>query len=58
MKILGVKPGPIIGKTLDALFAEVESGTIPNERDALLARLSALAVEAVPEKQYGGCDKR
>lgn len=39
MKELNTKPGPIIGKTLDALFTEVEAGTLPNEREALLAKL-------------------
>lgn len=42
MKILGVKPGPVIGKTLNDLFTEVEKGTIPNEREPLLARLKDL----------------
>jgi len=42
MKELNVKPGPIIGKTLDALFAEVEAGTLANEREALLQRLATL----------------
>lgn len=39
MHELGVKPGPIIGKILDQLFAEVEAGTLKNEREALLARM-------------------
>ena len=39
MTELGVKPGPIIGKILDQLFAEVEAGTLKNERGALLARM-------------------
>ncbi len=42
MKTLGVKPGPIIGKLLNQLFAEVEAGTLKNERDALLKRLKEL----------------
>lgn len=42
MKSFDVRPGPIIGKALDALFAEVENGTLPNEREALLARLEEL----------------
>jgi putative nucleotidyltransferase with HDIG domain len=33
------KPGPIIGKTLAALFAQVEEGTLKNEREALLETL-------------------
>lgn len=35
----GVKPGPVIGKTLNALFAEVESGSLPNQREQLLIKL-------------------
>ena len=42
MKLYNVKPGPVIGKALDALFAEVESGALPNEHEALLARLGEL----------------
>ncbi len=39
MKILHLKPGPKVGETLNALFSQVEKGTIPNERDALLREL-------------------
>ncbi|HUD20367.1 MAG TPA: HD domain-containing protein [Patescibacteria group bacterium] len=42
MKTLGVKPGPVIGKLLNQLFAEVEAGTLQNEREALLSRLKQL----------------
>lgn len=42
MTAYGVKPGKIIGEVLDALFAEVEAGTLPNEREALLTRLEEL----------------
>lgn len=42
MKIFAVTPGPVIGKVLDALFAEVENGTLPNEREQLLAKMSDL----------------
>ncbi len=42
MKAYDVKPGPIIGTVLDALFAEVENGTLPNEREALLSRMETL----------------
>jgi tRNA nucleotidyltransferase (CCA-adding enzyme) len=41
MTTLNVKPGPIIGTTLNALFAEVEAGTLPNEREILLKRLQS-----------------
>ncbi len=43
MKELNTTPGPIIGKILDQLFAEVEQGALPNEREALLVRLKELA---------------
>lgn len=39
MNVYGIQPGPIIGKVLDALFAEVEAGTLPNEREALLSKM-------------------
>lgn len=42
MKVLNVKPGPIIGKTLNELFAEVESGKLKNDRKELLDRLSSI----------------
>ncbi len=42
MKERNVKPGPIIGKILGALFLEVEKGSLLNEREALLARLKEL----------------
>lgn len=42
MKIFDVKPGPVIGNVLDAVFAEVEAGILPNEREALLAKIEDL----------------
>ena len=42
MKIFDVTPGPVIGKVLDTVFADVEAGTLPNEREALLAKIEAL----------------
>lgn len=42
MNTFDVKPGPVIGQVLDALFKEVEAGTLPNKRDALLARMEEL----------------
>lgn len=39
MEMYGVPPGPIVGIALDVLFAEVEAGTLPNEREALLTKL-------------------
>ncbi len=56
MTKLGVKPGPIIGKVLDQLFAEVEEGTLVNEREALLARLSLL-FPPIPQKKDRGSHK-
>lgn len=48
MQELGVKPGPIIGKILDQLFAEVEAGTLKNERNVLLARMKELKISGSP----------
>ncbi len=42
MKEFKCKPGPLVGKTLDQLFAEVENGTLQNEREALLSRMRLL----------------
>lgn len=47
MKLYDVPPGPVIGKALDALFSEVEAGTLPNEREALLARMKELQPEVM-----------
>lgn len=44
MKLFEVKPGPVIGDMLEALFAEVEAGTLTNEREVLLARLEKLKI--------------
>jgi hypothetical protein len=51
MKKFDCKPGPIIGKTLEAIFAEVESGTLANEREILLQRLSSLP--PIPKDENG-----
>jgi tRNA nucleotidyltransferase (CCA-adding enzyme) len=42
MQVFGIPPGPLIGNVLDALFAEVENGTLANEREALLAKMEIL----------------
>lgn len=42
MKEYACKPGPLIGNVLATLFAEVEGGTLPNEREILLKRLREL----------------
>lgn len=44
MKEFNIKPGPTVGKILNQLFAEVEAGTLPNERTALLSRLKELSL--------------
>lgn len=43
MTTLSCAPGPVIGKMLDTLFAEVEAGTLANERDVLLKRMEELS---------------
>ena len=42
MKVLKVKPGPIIGKILDQLFEEVMEDTSLNEREYLLKRIKGM----------------
>jgi len=42
MKEYNCKPGPVIGKALNALFAEVETNALLNEKEALLKRLLEL----------------
>jgi len=42
MNELQVPPGPIVGQILHTLFSEVESKTLPNEREALLQRIKEL----------------
>ncbi len=39
MEILNVTPGPIVGKVLNALFAQVDSGTLQNDREILLKKI-------------------
>jgi poly(A) polymerase/tRNA nucleotidyltransferase (CCA-adding enzyme) len=39
MEILGVKPGPIIGKVLKELFEEVLEDTAKNEREYLVNKI-------------------
>ena len=42
MKILNCHPGPVVGKTLTDLFAQVEKGTLANEREILLEKIKEL----------------
>ena len=44
MAVLDIKPGPTIGKILNALFEEVIEDTSKNEREYLLKRIKELAV--------------
>lgn len=46
MTVLDVKPGPIIGQTLEALFKEVEEGTLQNEREVLLGRIKNVVISS------------
>lgn len=43
MKVLGVKPGPIIGKVLKELFDEVLEDTSKNNKEYLLSRIKEVA---------------
>lgn len=42
MKEFDCKPGPIVGKVLNQLFAEVENGKLSNEREMLLIKIKEL----------------
>lgn len=42
MTLYNCKPGPLVGKVLNQLFAEVESGICMNERSALLLRMKEM----------------
>ena len=42
MDVLGIKPGPEIGDIMDQIFEEVDDEKLPNEREALLARLKEI----------------
>ncbi len=42
MKIFNVNPGPIIGKVLNMLFAEVEKGILKNDRKTLLEKIEEI----------------
>lgn len=42
MKLFSISPGPKVGEILNVLFAEVEAGKLPNEREALLKKLEEL----------------
>jgi poly(A) polymerase/tRNA nucleotidyltransferase (CCA-adding enzyme) len=43
MEVLGVKPGPIIGKVLKELFEEVLEDTSKNDRECLLSRIKEVS---------------
>lgn len=45
MNICKMKPGPLIGSTLQILFEDVVEGKIPNEREPLLKRIEDLKKE-------------
>jgi tRNA nucleotidyltransferase (CCA-adding enzyme) len=49
MKVLGLKPGPILGKILTELLEEVTNDPDLNNRDALLGRARDLAAEAITQ---------
>ena len=42
MKLFNCTPGPIIGKTLEMLFGEVEEGKLANDRDLLLSKIEEM----------------
>lgn len=42
MQEVGIKPGPEVGTLLKKLFEEVDEGSLPNKREALVNRLHAI----------------
>lgn len=42
MEVLGIPPGPKIGDIMDRIFEEVDDEKLPNEREALLSRLTEI----------------
>ncbi|MFH0749423.1 MAG: CCA tRNA nucleotidyltransferase [Candidatus Gottesmanbacteria bacterium] len=51
MNILGCRPGPIVGETLNELFSKVEKGTLKNEREVLLTTITSFSsVPTNPKK--------
>ncbi|GIW62382.1 MAG: HDIG domain-containing protein [Patescibacteria group bacterium] len=42
MKILGISPGPKVGKVLQSVFEKVETKELPNDREKLLDYLNSL----------------
>lgn len=51
MKECGVTPGPFIGLMLNRLFAEVEEGTLANNRESLLLRMRELQL-SLPREHH------
>ena len=53
MKELNIRPGPIVGKVLNALFAEVVEGGKKNEREYLLKRIKKIGktLAELPDRQ-------
>jgi len=49
MKEFNCKPGPRVGQVLNQLFMEVEKGTLPNEREALLVKMKELNTQSNPK---------
>lgn len=47
MNVLKISPGPVVGKVLNALFAEAESDKSKNERNYLLKRIAEITKSLV-----------
>jgi tRNA nucleotidyltransferase (CCA-adding enzyme) len=43
IKTLNIKPGPLVGKVLETIFAEVEEGKLKNERKLLLKKIKEVS---------------
>ena len=47
MKLLNLKPGPVVGKVLETIFSRVEEGKIKNEREILLKEIKKSAKKLI-----------
>lgn len=53
MKIIGISPGPMVGKILNQLFAEIEEDKNKNKKAFLLQRLISFRGNFLPNYQEG-----
>jgi tRNA nucleotidyltransferase (CCA-adding enzyme) len=51
MEVFETRPGKIVGDVLDALFAEVDQGTLTNDREQLLSKMRELRLSMGQPKE-------